>query len=156
MRGYIDRSMRRVRLLAATVAALLVPAAPALAGDPIMPLADVRPGMECTGYSVVQGTEIASFDVEMLDVIDGDASGQGPRLLVRVSGDAVEDTGVGPGFSGSPIYCDGPQRGRDLGVARRVRRRRRARHADRGDPRDGARRARRRRRARPRGATGGS
>jgi hypothetical protein len=95
----------RARLLALTAAAVLLPAAPAAAGDPIMPLSQVRPGMQCTGYSVVRGTEISSFDVEILDVIDGDASGQGPRLLVRVSGPAVDETGVGPGFSGSPIYC---------------------------------------------------
>ena len=104
VRRYIARSMR-VRLLATTVAALLLPATPAAAGDPIMPLSQVRSGMQCTGYSVVRGTEISSFDVEILDVIDGDASGQGPRLLVRVSGPAVDGTGVGPGFSGSPIYC---------------------------------------------------
>ena len=103
-REYIARSMR-ARLIALTVAALLLPASSAAAGDPIMPLSQVRSGMQCTGYSVVRGTEISSFDVEILEVIDGDASGQGPRLLVRVSGPAVDGTGVGPGFSGSPIYC---------------------------------------------------
>jgi hypothetical protein len=95
----------RARLIALTVAALLLPAAPAVAGDPIMPLSQVRSGMQCTGYSVVRGTTISEFGVEILDVVDGDASGQGPRLLVRVSGSAVDGTGVGPGFSGSPIYC---------------------------------------------------
>src|SRR5215213_6948561 len=95
----------RVRLIALTVAALLLPVSSAAAGDPIMPLSQVRSGMRCTGYTVVHGTEISSFDVEILEVVDGDASGQGPRLLVRVSGPAVDGTGVGPGFSGSPIYC---------------------------------------------------
>src|SRR3954451_9200066 len=95
----------RAPLLTAMVAALLLQAAPALAGDPIMPLSQVRSGMRCTGYSVVRGTEISSFDVEVIDVIDGDASGEGPRILIRVSGPAVDSTGVGPGFSGSPFYC---------------------------------------------------
>jgi hypothetical protein len=108
-RRYIARSMR-ARLIALTVAALLLPAAPAVAGDPIMPLSQVRQGMQCTGYSVVQGTTISQFGVEILDVVAGDASGQGPRLLVRVSGPAVDGTGVGPGFSGSPIYCSDDQR----------------------------------------------
>jgi hypothetical protein len=103
-RRYIGPLMR-VRLIVVTVAALLLPAAPAAAGDPIMPLSQVRSGMQCTGYSVVHGTDIAAFDVEILEVVDGDASGEGPRLLVRVSGPAVDGTGVGPGFSGSPIYC---------------------------------------------------
>jgi hypothetical protein len=99
----------RARVLAATVVALLLPAAPAVAGDPIMPLSDVHSGMRCTGYSVVRGTEISSFDVDIEDVIDGDASGEGPRLLIRVSGPAVDETGIGPGFSGSPIYCPDEQ-----------------------------------------------
>src|SRR3954471_24285896 len=99
----------RARVLAATVVALLLPAAPAVAGDPIMPLPDVHSGMRCTGYSVVRGTEISSFDVDIEDVIDGDASGEGPRLLIRVSGPAVDETGIGPGFSGSPIYCPDEQ-----------------------------------------------
>src|SRR5829696_8357521 len=107
-RRYIARSMR-ARLFALTVVALLLPAAPAVAGDPIMPLSQVRSGMQCTGYSVVQGTTISEFGVEILDVVDGDASGLGPRLLVRVSGPAVDGTGVGPGFSGSPIYCPDDQ-----------------------------------------------
>jgi len=101
--------MRSRRLAALASAALcsallgvLGGAAPALAGDPIMPLSEVRQGMQCTGYSVIRGTEVTSFDVEILDVVGGD---EGSRLLVRESGDAVDETGVGAGFSGSPIYC---------------------------------------------------
>ena len=98
----------RTRSLAAAVAALLVPAAPAFAaGDPIMPLAEVHAGMRCTGYSVVRGTDISAFDVDVLDVVDGDPDETGPRILVQASGPAVDATGIGPGFSGSPIYCDG-------------------------------------------------
>src|SRR3954447_16835011 len=96
----------RLRLLTATAAACLLPAAPAYAGDPVMPLSQVHSGMQCTGYSVVRGTDIASFGVEVLDVVDGDPNEDGPRILVQVSGPAVDSTGIGPGFSGSPIYCD--------------------------------------------------
>jgi hypothetical protein len=63
--------------------------------------------MRCTGLSVVRGTEISSFDVEVIDVIADDPATGGPRLLIRVSGPAVDATGLGPGFSGSPILCDG-------------------------------------------------
>jgi hypothetical protein len=99
----------RIRLLAATVAALLVPATEALAGDPVMPLGDVRAGMQCTGYSVVRGTDVAAFDIEVIDVIDDRATGNGARILVKASGPAVDETGIGPGFSGSPIYCPDAQ-----------------------------------------------
>jgi hypothetical protein len=81
------------------------------AADPIMPLAEVRSGMKCTGLSVVRGTEVASFDVEVLDVIADDPAIGGPRILIRVSGPVVDATGVGPGFSGSPILCDGRNAG---------------------------------------------
>jgi hypothetical protein len=97
--------MRAPLLLAATVAASLLPAAPAAAGDPIMPLGEVRAGMLCTGYSVVRGTEISSFDVEVIDVVAAEPGMEGPRILVEASGPAVDATGIGPGFSGSPILC---------------------------------------------------
>jgi hypothetical protein len=101
--------LRRALLLGL---ALCAPAPVAAhAADPIMPLSQVRSGMHCTGLSVVRGTEIASFDVEVLDVIADDPAMGGPRILVRVSGPAVDDTGVGPGFSGSPILCDGRNAG---------------------------------------------
>ncbi len=91
--------------LAAAVAAFLVPAAPAFAGDPTMPLWQVSAGMKCTAYSVVRGTDISSFDVDVLDVTAGEASVGPGAILVGVSGPAVDATGIGPGFSGSPIYC---------------------------------------------------
>src|SRR3954468_15204143 len=96
----------RARFAAATLLVFLVAAAPAMAGDPILPLSQVHAGMRCTGYSVVRGTEISSFDVDVIDVVSGDPTASGARILVRVSGPAVDATGVGPGFSGSPIYCD--------------------------------------------------
>jgi hypothetical protein len=103
----------RGRLLAWTVFAALATLAPgapaAAAGDPILRLGQVQAGMQCTGYSVFRGTAVQPFDVEVLDVVGQNLSGgTATRLLVRVSGPAIDPTGVGPGFSGSPIYCPGP------------------------------------------------
>jgi hypothetical protein len=97
----------RGRTLVVTLLAALAAAAPAGAqGDPVMPLAEVRPGMQCTGYSVFRGTAVEPFDVEVLDVVGQPTTGAtGARILVRVSGERVDATGIGPGFSGSPIYC---------------------------------------------------
>jgi hypothetical protein len=106
-----------LRSLAAALPALLLPAAAAAAADPIMPLSQVRAGMQCTGLSVIKGTEISSFDVEVLDVVDAEATGGGARILIRVSGPAVEPTGMGPGFSGSPIMCpDGQGAASNIGA----------------------------------------
>jgi hypothetical protein len=100
--------MRTRSFAVAAVAAFLVPAAPAFAGDPTMPLSQVQAGMQCTGRSVIQGTTISTFDVTVLDVAAGEAAGIG-NVLIAVSGPAVDATGIGPGFSGSPIYCPDAQ-----------------------------------------------
>ena len=95
------------RLLTATALLLLAAAAPAIAADPIMPLSEVKPGMRCKALSVIQGTTISSFDVDIIDVVPGDQVADQPLLLVKVSGPAVDDTGIAEGFSGSPVICDG-------------------------------------------------
>jgi len=95
----------RLRTPVAALGLLLAVAAPARAADPVLPLSEVRAGLRCTGLSVIRGTEIAPFEVEVLDVIAGESGGLGPRILVRASGAAVEATGIGQGFSGSPILC---------------------------------------------------
>lgn len=74
------------------------------AGDPVMPLSQVHPGLHCSARSVVRGTTISTFSADVIDVVDGDAI-EGDRILVRVSGPAVDATGIAEGFSGSPVYC---------------------------------------------------
>ncbi|MBS1871176.1 MAG: hypothetical protein JSS99_16110 [Actinobacteria bacterium] len=92
------------RLLFCAVLLLLLSAPAAWARDPITPLSDVHRGLHCTGRTVVQGTTISDFDVDVLDVV-ADQDGTGARILVRVSGPAVDATGIASGFSGSPVYC---------------------------------------------------
>jgi hypothetical protein len=70
-----------------------------------MKLADVRAGMECSALSVIHGTTPSEFQVTVLDVLSGEPETIGARILFRASGAAVDATGIGPGFSGSPIYC---------------------------------------------------
>ena len=81
-------------------------AAAAAAGPPIMPLADVQPGMRCTVASVIQGTAVTTFDARIDDILRA-RDPRGSRILVTVSGPAIDGTGIGPGFSGSPITCPG-------------------------------------------------
>jgi hypothetical protein len=92
----------------------LPPGAAMAAGDPIMPLSQVRPGMDCSARTVIQGTTISSFGVHVIDVV---SSGGDARILVSVSGPAVARTGVAQGFSGSPVYCqDGAGTLRNVGA----------------------------------------
>src|SRR5829696_4083380 len=96
----------RVRIALTTVGIAVAIAPTAVqAADPVMKLADVHAGMRCTALSVIQGTTPSRFDVAVLDVLRGDPEASGPRILFRASGPAVDATGIGPGFSGSPIYC---------------------------------------------------
>jgi hypothetical protein len=99
-------SARMRRPLLAAIAAVLAAPVCAQAAAPIMPLADVQTGAHCTGLTVVRGTDVSRFDVDVLDVIGAERP-QTARILVRVSGPAVDATGVGPGFSGSPVLCPG-------------------------------------------------
>src|SRR4051794_26477619 len=78
------------------LAPALVPAGAAAAGEPVMPLDQVRPGMACSARSVLHGTDIERFDATVVDVVSGSVTAEGPRILVRVSGPAIEATGVGP------------------------------------------------------------
>jgi hypothetical protein len=102
--------MLRARTLIFVTAALLASSSSVAAADPgpngggpIMPLSQVQPGMNCTAETVIQGTTISTFDVQIIDVVQ--VSGGGPRILVSVSGQAVAQSGVAEGFSGSPVYC---------------------------------------------------
>ena len=75
--------------------------------DDFMPLSAVKRGMRGTGKTVVHGTKVEEFGVEVLGVLKGDL-GAGDLILVRVSGKPVEETGgISAGMSGSPVYIDG-------------------------------------------------
>jgi hypothetical protein len=94
------------RSLACAFLLTLLATSGARAADPIVPLSEIHRGLTCTARTVVQGTEIANFDVEVLDVL-APLDNDGARILVRVSGPAVAATGIASGFSGSPVYCPG-------------------------------------------------
>jgi len=102
----------RVLVGALVVFALLVP----IGGlgfaqqDPeILPVDQVKPGMRGIGKTVIQGTKIETFDVEILGVLRG-----GPPIPVRhlvmfrATGPVIERSGgTAAGMSGSPIYING-------------------------------------------------
>jgi hypothetical protein len=96
-------NLRQLILSTLAAAATLPAGAAAADGGPIMPLSQVQPGMSCTGETVVLGTTISSFDVQVIDIEQDPV--EGARILVSVSGPAVDRTGIAEGFSGSPVYC---------------------------------------------------
>jgi hypothetical protein len=67
---------------------------------------DIKEGMKGFGKTVMHGTKIEQFDVEVLGVQRGSSPGR-DMVLVRLSGCRLEQTGVIAGMSGSPIYVEG-------------------------------------------------
>jgi len=117
------RRPRSISLRVATVlsiamlgATLAVPAAaPVVASttactDPpaVFPIGQVVSGQTAQGWTVLQGTTPEPFDVTLLGVLrDAIAPGR-DVILVKASGPNIDAIGgMGPGFSGSPVYRDG-------------------------------------------------
>ncbi len=75
----------------------------ALAASPILPFAEVRPGMRGSGRTVFAGSGVEDFDVEVVGTLPQIGPGQN-LILVRLSGGPLAETGVLAGMSGSPVY----------------------------------------------------
>jgi hypothetical protein len=86
---------------------LLVGSTPSMAQSvEFFPVEEVRAGMQGTGKTVFQGTQVESFDVEILGVLEN-VTPKGDLILARLSGANLEHLGVFSGMSGSPVYIDG-------------------------------------------------
>ena len=73
----------------------------------ILPLSQVRPGMQGYAYTIFSGDQIEKFDLEVLGVLDNFLGPKQAIILVQLKGPKVEHTGVVAGMSGSPVYLDG-------------------------------------------------
>jgi hypothetical protein len=68
---------------------------------------DIHAGMHGVAYTVFEGTQPESMDVEVLGVLRDMNGPKSDLILVRLHGKKVEYTGVVAGMSGSPVYIDG-------------------------------------------------
>ncbi|MCG6921782.1 MAG: hypothetical protein LJF15_11965 [Acidobacteria bacterium] len=95
----------------AVLPALLL--ASSLAGaTEVLPVDEVRAGMEGTGRTVFEGSRVEEFGVHILGVVDKGVVNKpgGPRqsmILARLEGGPLAETGVIRGMSGSPVFVDG-------------------------------------------------
>ena len=76
------------------------------AGEEIMPLNQIKPGMRGIGKTVFVGTKIEEFEFEVLEIIPNFRAKR-DLILTRLIGEKIEYTGVVAGMSGSPMYIDG-------------------------------------------------
>ena len=73
---------------------------------PILPLAEVRPGMVGEARTVFQGTAPESFKLRVVSILRNFLPKQ-DIILVRADDPQLESSGIAAGMSGSPVYVDG-------------------------------------------------
>jgi hypothetical protein len=100
--------MRRA-LFFSIVALLLSATTQAQTSKPVetIPVSEIHAGMKGVAYTVFQGTKPESMGVEVLGVLRNANGPKGDVILVRLSGEKAEYTGVVAGMSGSPVYLNG-------------------------------------------------
>jgi len=81
-------------------------ATPLLAAAEVFPLSQVRRGLTGVGRTCLQGREVVEFQFEVLGVMENVIAGHSV-VLVRVSGQGLEKSGIFSGMSGSPVYIGG-------------------------------------------------
>ncbi|SRR5579883_1382182 len=72
----------------------------------ILPLKDVKPGMQATAWTVFTGTEPEPVPIEVIGVWKGQLGPKQDVILAKMLGKA-KDTNVAAGMSGSPVYFNG-------------------------------------------------
>ncbi len=87
--------------------ALLLPINAAAQSNEILPLDQVRPGMQGYAYTIFAGDQVEKFDLEVIGVMPNFLGPRQSIILVQLKGPKVERTGVVAGMSGSPVYLDG-------------------------------------------------
>jgi len=86
--------------------ALALASGPAPAAE-VLPVGEVRPGMEGTGRTVFEGARVEEFGVHILGVLDNAVGPRQSLILARLDGGPLAETGVIQGMSGSPVFIDG-------------------------------------------------
>ncbi len=82
-------------------------AAVAQESNELLPLSQVRAGMQGYAYTIFAGDQVEKFDLEVVGILDNFLGPKQSIILVQLKGPKVEHTGVVAGMSGSPVYLDG-------------------------------------------------
>lgn len=96
----------------ALVVAVLPPQAPAQSAHSpssteLLPLKDVRAGMQGYAYTIFAGDQVEKFDLKVIGVMQNFMGPGQSIILIQLEGAKVERTGVVAGMSGSPVYLEG-------------------------------------------------
>src|SRR5579872_3525346 len=77
------------------------------AKQPVIPVSEIKPGMKGYALTVFSGIKPEQMGVEVLGVLQNANGPRGDLILVKLTGEHAEYTGVVAGMSGSPVYFDG-------------------------------------------------
>src|SRR6266446_3736312 len=109
-RSHLSKPLRflLIALLAVLAVLCLRPgvAAPQESNE-MLPLSQVRAGMQGYAYTIFAGDQVERFNLEVIGVLDNFLGPKQSIILVQLKGPKVEHTGVVAGMSGSPVYLDG-------------------------------------------------
>jgi hypothetical protein len=73
----------------------------------VMPVKEVKAGMEGVGRTVFSGNTLEEFKVHILGVLENVMGPSRSLILAKLEGGPLATTGVIAGMSGSPVYIDG-------------------------------------------------
>jgi SpoIVB peptidase S55 len=73
----------------------------------VMPVKEVKAGMEGIGRTVFSGSTLEEFKVHILGVLENVMGPSRSLILAKLEGGPLATTGVIAGMSGSPVYIDG-------------------------------------------------
>lgn len=101
-------SKRKILKCLIASAMMLICSSSVSASQNFMPLSEVKEGMKGYAKTVVHGTEIDTFNVDVMGVMKKQGNTGGDLILVKVSGPVIDESnGIAHGMSGSPVYVDG-------------------------------------------------
>src|SRR5579864_4131624 len=103
----LHSSARSLRALCFALLITLLPVRSGAQSNEILPLDQVRPGMQGYAFTIFAGDQVEKFDLEVIDVMPNFLGPRQSIILVQLKGPKVERTGVVAGMSGSPVYLDG-------------------------------------------------
>lgn len=74
---------------------------------PIMPLAEIKPGMTGEWHTVVSGSRVDSFPMEVVGIVENFIGPQRPVIICKALDATNKLTGPVAGMSGSPVFING-------------------------------------------------
>lgn len=99
--------LKKKTLVCIALGAMILAGATLRAEWPFFTLSEVKEGQRGVGYTVVLGTEIRSFSVEVIGLVQNNARDR-HFILIRVSGGVLHGSrGIAAGMSGSPVFISG-------------------------------------------------